>query len=156
MKTFIFTVVLTLLFFTQAFALGSEEHCLALNLYHEARGVSQEDQLAVAHTTLNRVASEHFPDTVCGVITQAKRKDGKIVRHKCQFSWYCDGRSDKPKDAEAWERAKRIADLAVRWYDAGEDLSEGATFYHANWTRPYWVDAFERTVQLDGHTFYKQ
>ena len=48
-----------------------ELHCLAKNVYHEARGESKAGKLAVAHVTLNRVHSDEFPDTVCGVVYQA-------------------------------------------------------------------------------------
>ena len=154
MKIFIVSAVLFFLAFTQAFALGSEEHCLALNVYHEARGQSQEDQLAVAHVTLNRVESERFPDSVCEVVTQAKKQGGKPVRNKCQFSWYCDGKSDKPKNEEAWSHAQWIADLAIRWYESGEDFSAGATHYHANTIEAWWAKHMSQTVRLDGHTFY--
>lgn len=146
-----------LIFFAgSAFAMDKELECMALNIYHEARGVSEEDQMAVAHTTLNRVQSERFPDSVCAVVKQAKKRGGKLVRNKCQFSWYCDGRSDEPRDSEAWQNSIRVAKLAKKWYKIGEDFSEGATFYHANYAKPYWSKIFKRTVVLDGHAFYKQ
>ena len=48
--------------------------CLAVNIYHEDRGESSEGQLAVAFVTLNRVASEAYPNTVCGVVYQGKHR----------------------------------------------------------------------------------
>lgn len=149
------TLVLALALFAGG-ASASEQHCLALNIYHEARGESEEAQLAVAHVTLNRVASSRFPDSVCGVVKQAKRDSaGKIIRHRCQFSWFCDGQSDTPKEAQAWHRAQRLASTAIRWYAVGEDFSLGATHYHADYVRPYWADAFEHVLTLDKHLFYR-
>ena len=63
--------------------------CLALNIYFEARNQPTSGQIAVAEVTLNRVASRNYPNTVCGVVKQSN-KNG------CAFSWYCDGKSDKP------------------------------------------------------------
>ncbi len=75
-------------------------HCLALNVYWEARSGSPEDQRAVAHVTLNRVASPDFPGSVCAVVRQ-----GGEARDRCQFSWRCDGKPDRPENPEAWRKA---------------------------------------------------
>lgn len=137
-------------------ASASEQHCLSLNIYHEARGESEEAQLAVAHVTLNRVASPRFPDSVCDVVKQARRDNsGQLIRHRCQFSWYCDGVSDTPKEPRAWLRAQRLAKTAMQWHSVGKDFSRGALFYHANYVRPYWADAFEHVLTLDKHLFYR-
>ena len=58
-----------------------ELECLALNVYFEARSEPSEGQLAVAYTTLNRVADTQFPDSVCEVVQQG----GEAKLHKCQF-----------------------------------------------------------------------
>ena len=139
-----------------AAANNEQLECMALNIYHEARGVSEEDQMAVAHTTLNRVASSRFPDSVCAVVKQGKKHGGKLVRNKCQFSWYCDGKSDEPKNVEAWQDSIRIARLAKQWYEVGEDFSAGATHYHANTIKAWWAKHMTKTVRLDGHTFYRE
>lgn len=151
----LFTVFF-IFFAGSAFAMDKQLECMALNIYHEARGVSEEDQMAVAHTTLNRVASPRFPDSVCAVVRQGKKRGGKPVLNKCQFSWYCDGKSDKPKNEEAWQDAIRIAKLAKKWYKAGEDFSAGATHYHANTIKAWWASSMQRTAKLDGHTFYRE
>ena len=49
-----------------------ELECMALNIYHEARGERIEGQVAVSQVVLNRKKSNFFPNTVCGVIKQAK------------------------------------------------------------------------------------
>src|SRR5512144_591652 len=81
--------------------------CLALNVYWEARSESAKDQQAVAHVTLNRVASPAYPKTICGVVHQ-RSKIGA-----CQFGWVCDGRSDTPKERTAWQAALENARMAV-------------------------------------------
>ena len=49
-----------------------ETHCLATNIYFEARGESLEGKKAVAFVTLNRVESESFPNDICSVVYQAQ------------------------------------------------------------------------------------
>ena len=49
-----------------------ELECLALNIYHEARGEDINGQVAVSQVVMNRVDSNYFPSTVCDVIKQAK------------------------------------------------------------------------------------
>lgn len=154
------SLVIMLAMFAGGSAAASEQHCLALNIYHEARGESEEAQMAVAHVTLNRVASSRFPDSVCGVVKQARRdKSGAIVRHACQFSWYCDGKSDAIADnileQRAWKRAQRISKTAMAWHNVGEDFSQGALFYHAKYVSPYWADSFSLVTRIDQHLFYR-
>ena len=70
-------------------------HCLALNIYYETKAVSLADAMAVSDVVLNRVNSRHYPNTACTVIKEGKQDaNGNMIRHKCQFSWYCDGKSD--------------------------------------------------------------
>lgn len=134
-----------------------EQHqCLSLNLYHEARGDSELGQKAVALVTLNRVHSDDFPDTVCNVIYQARLdSNGNPRRNQCQFSWYCDGRSDTPRDLNAWQQVQDIAHEVMATYGHEDDFTDGALWYHASYVNPYWASYYERTVRIDTHIFYK-
>ncbi len=129
--------------------------CLALNVYHEARGEPPEGREAVAHVVLNRVEDPRFPDTVCRVILQ-----GGETLHGCQFSWYCDGRPDEPTDSGAWLEAKAVASrvLSVRSpvYGPVLDPTFGALYYHSTSVSPWWTEHFDRTVTIDGHIFYRR
>lgn len=127
-----------------------ELRCLALNIYWEARSEPLEGQLAVAGVTLNRVASPRFPDSICGVVYQG----GWAKRHKCQFSWQCDGLSDTPKEKTAWHAAQQLA----RLYLAGiyTDPTGAALWYHADYVTPYWADSMTETAQIGRHIFYVQ
>lgn len=78
--------------------------CLSLAVYHEARGESKQGQAAVAWVVMNRVNSGKFPSSICGVVRQTK--------NGCQFSWYCDRKSDVPTDKAAYTRSMEVA-LAV-------------------------------------------
>lgn len=142
MKSFLLTILL-LIFPLQASAITEEMRCLALNIYHEARGEEAEGQMAVAHTTLNRVQSSRFPNTICGVVWQHR-----------QFSWTQDGRSDTPRDAEAWRQSVYVAYLSARWHSMGEDFSHGALFYHEQSVNPRWNRSMHEVLQIGAHRFF--
>lgn len=76
----------------------AEINCLALNIYHEARGESAAGQEAVARVTMARRNHPSYPGTVCGVVWQPR-----------QFSWTHDRNSDAAMDREALARALEIA-----------------------------------------------
>jgi len=130
--------------------------CLALNIYHEARDQSYLGQVAVAQVVMNRVEDDRYPDTVCEVVEQGPTyswTEDFPVRHRCQFSWYCDGKSDKPRDKDAWEQARLIS-FGV-YHDKVDDVVEGATHYHATYVHPEWAKTKTKVVQIDDHIFYR-
>ena len=54
---------------------------------------------------LYRVASKHYPGTVCEVIQQGPvHKSGHPVKHRCQFSFWCDGKPETVQDYNAWSK----------------------------------------------------
>ena len=63
---------------------------MALNIFFEARSEPIQGQIAVAEVTLNRVASDDYPNTICEVVLQENSQG-------CQFSWWCDSKSDYAK-----------------------------------------------------------
>ncbi len=128
--------------------LSDDLACLALNVYWEARSESPNGQMAVAKVTLNRVRSDDFPDTVCGVVTQgAERRTG------CQFSWQCDGRDDTPRDQGAWAEARSVALRSL--YADTPDPTDGALFYHATYVTPKWVRLMAPVRRIGRHVFYR-
>lgn len=134
-----------------------EQHeCLAMNIYHEARGDSRLGQRAVGYVTLNRVYDARYPNTICDVIYQAHLDaNGNPRRNQCQFSWFCDGKSDKPRDVAMWEEIEMLAHDVIAEYGLIEDFTEGAVMYHASYVNPYWASSYDRTVRIDTHIFYK-
>jgi len=130
--------------------------CLAKNIYFGARDQPTIGQMAVAEVVLNRVHSPLFPDTVCEVIHEGptyKWKQGFPIKHRCQFSWYCDGKSDTPKDKKAWNRALLIAEEVYYSYGLSINIVDGAIFYHSIDVDPDWNR--EYVVQIEDHIFYK-
>jgi N-acetylmuramoyl-L-alanine amidase len=125
-----------------AFSQKEQVECLAKNVYFEARGESQAGQIAVANVTMNRVSSKHFPNTVCDVVWEPK-----------QFSWTHDGKSDTPGDSAKY---KDIYKLAKKVYNNQViDITEGSTFYHADYVNPSWNQAMDRVTKIGTHIFYK-
>ena len=130
--------------------------CLALNTYHEAKNQSMIGQIAVAEVVMNRVADSRYPNTICEVVKQGPKYKGSDVpvRHRCQFSWYCDGKSDIPKNAKAWKKAQDYAYL-VLYNRIAIDVTEGATHYHATYVKPSWAKTKTRTTRIESHIFYR-
>jgi|TARA_R110000822_G_scaffold61714_9_gene152364 spore germination cell wall hydrolase CwlJ-like protein len=130
--------------------------CMALALYFEARGEPVVGQIAVGHVISNRVADPRYPDTVCEVVMQGPTYSWKPdfpARHRCQFSFYCDGKSDKPKDVEAYSRAVALSRMIIS--GGTNDPSEGATHYHANYVLPSWASSKARVIRINDHVFYR-
>ena len=150
--------------------------CLAENIYFEARAEGIEGKAAVANVTRNRVNSDLFPNTYCEVVQQGPvreswNKPGVYypVKHRCQFSWYCDGKRDIiwanyestgqtiKLNAEAWRQSVEVAiwTLGHGSYTVNDNTG-GATYYYAhNLVYPHWADAFEVTEIIGNHTFMK-
>ena len=127
--------------------------CLAEALYYEARDQGWRGMLAVGTVIQNRVKDPRYPDDACGVVRQGKYRNGKPVKHKCQFSYYCDGKPERPAEKEAWRQAVDIATLLTTTAVEIAGL-EGATHYHASWVQPSWSKGLERRKQIGGHIFY--
>ena len=116
--------------------------CLALNLYHEARNQGSAGLLAVAAVVLNRVKDPN---------------DAKFypIRNRCQFSWWCDGKSDVPKQKKTYKRLLTIAEAIVYNKLPFIDITDGAVFYHADFVTPAWAKTKVKTVEIQDHIFYR-
>jgi spore germination cell wall hydrolase CwlJ-like protein len=163
----------------------SEVMCLAENIYFEARAESFSGKAAVGNVTRNRVNDTRWPDTYCTVVTDGpvreswKTKQHKDLadservyypkKHRCQFSWYCDGKADIiwankeltgqtiEGNARAWREA---VEVAIYILEVGQmriaDNTNGAVFYYAhNLVYPNWAETKELVGVLGNHTFMK-
>ena len=121
-------------------------NCLVQSVYFEAGQEIPEGQRAVAEVILHRTQDPRFPKTVCGVIHDSNPKG-------CQFSWWCDGKSDATPDADRWATSKQaVVDVIEGAYP---DPTNGALFYHARFVRPRWSRKLMRTATIGGHIFYR-
>ena len=121
------------------------QHCVALAMYWEARGEGQRGMLAVGSVVINRVDDDRFPNSVCGVVYQGGETP------PCQFSWWCDGKSDRPTHGTLWTASLSLADelLTAR----PRDPTHGALFFHNTSIRPPWRR--EQTTRIGNHVFYR-
>ncbi len=128
--------------------LAKERKCLAEAIYFEARGEPERGQYAVAQVVMNRVRSQYYPDTVCGVVYQNKH-----LRNRCQFSFACDRIPDRVTNRKSWTLARRIAFEVMQ---EGHSLPEvgGSTHYHATYVRPRWIREMRKEARIGRHLFY--
>ena len=85
--------------------LGEQANCIAVAVYHEARGESLQGQLAVARVIMNRAASGKYPTTWCGTVKQP-----------WQFSFVNPRTGQYPSvngASAAWRKAQAITRLAI-------------------------------------------
>lgn len=132
-------------------------YCLALNVYFEARGEPVEGQYAVADVVLNRVLNADYPNTICEVVKQGQYYNWNPmipIKHKCQFSWYCDGRPDNPVDGKAFKQALTVANVVLNDVEY-EAVVGNALFYHANYVSPSWAEHKEFVDSVGNHLFYQ-
>jgi len=124
---------------------ANSQHCTALAMYWEARGEGRKGMLAVGSVVLNRVEDHRFPDSACDVVYQGGETP------PCQFSWWCDGKSDRPTDATLWSASLELAGelLTARL----EDPTHGALFFHNRSIKPPWRRM--RTTEIGNHVFYR-
>ncbi len=136
-----------------------ERGCLALAIYHEARGEPEAGQRAVATVILNRVKSARYPSSVCDVVYQNAKQ-----LNRCQFSFACDG---KPDDAgngnrivrESWVKANLVAQTAFNRFQSGLSLGKlppSALFYHSLAVNPRWASSMRKVAQIGEHIFYSE
>lgn len=126
-------------------------NCLALNIYHEARGEPEAGQTAVGEVTLNRVRSRYYPNDVCEVVFE-KRWDRLRRRYVGAFSW-TELERKSAVDPGAWKRAWAIAETV--YYRSRDPLVKDALFYHARHIRPSWARKKEQIASIGRHVFYK-
>ena len=122
--------------------------CLAQAIYFEARSEPEPGWEAVADVVINRVRDKRYPQTICRVVFQ-----GEYRRHSCQFSFACDGLSDRAKNAMLWNRALEIAEEKLIARRVPADTAQ-ATHYHADYVKPYWSEKMVRLTKIGRHIFY--
>jgi len=124
---------------------AASQHCMALVMYWEARGEGHLGMVAVGEVVMNRVRSDAFPDTPCDVVYQGGETP------PCQFSWWCDGKSDRPRNQQQWLVAVSTATDVLA--DRTADPTGGALFFHSSAIRRPWQRL--ETARIGGHVFYR-
>jgi len=123
--------------------LDEQANCIAVAVYHEARGETLEGQLAVARVIMNRAVSGRYPASWCGVVKQP-----------WQFSFVRNGRMPSVDEGStAWRNALGITRLAIN--NAVPTFSDDVLWYHANYVAPSWGRRLTRVSQIGAHIFYR-
>jgi hypothetical protein len=123
--------------------LDEQANCIAVAVYHEARGESLEGQLAVARVIMNRAASGRYPTSWCGVVKQP-----------WQFSFVRGGRFPSVDEGSmAWRRALGITRLAIN--NAVDSVPTDCLWYHADYVSPSWGRRLTPVSQIGAHIFYR-
>jgi spore germination cell wall hydrolase CwlJ-like protein len=122
--------------------------CLTQAVYYEAAREPEEGQRGVAQVVLNRMRHPAYPASVCAVVYQgAERRTG------CQFSFTCDGSLARAPMRDYWDRARRVADEALKGHVAAS--VGNATHYHADYVAPYWAPTLTKNAVIGAHIFYR-
>ena len=112
--------------------------CMVATLYHEARGEGVRGMEAVASVVMNRAKQTHR--SVCSIVYERK-----------QFSW-----THVTKDKHIKGNIMDILSITHKALSGMlVDVTDGATFYHATYVKPFWVKHKVLTVQINNHIFYK-
>jgi spore germination cell wall hydrolase CwlJ-like protein len=127
--------------------------CMAEAIYYEARNQSSMGQMAVAIVIRNRMKDPRWPAKACEVVREGHYWNGNPIRDQCQFSYWCDGKPERPAEKKAWERALNIADLIFNNNIEIENLKR-PTHYHTTDVHPSWADNLEPCGQIGDHKFY--
>ena len=133
-------------------AKADEVKCLAKNIFYEAQNQPVYGMLAIADVTLNRVNDPRWPSTVCAVVEQRRWIRKRLI---CQFSWFCDGKSDNPKPEalETFNLCYMLAKVRLEHKDMSI-LPSDVYWYHNDTVQPYWADAYRPYTTIGDHTFY--
>jgi N-acetylmuramoyl-L-alanine amidase len=125
--------------------LNDEANCVAVAVYHEARGESLEGQLAVAKVIMNRARSGKYPTSWCGVVKQP-----------WQFSFVNPRSGYMPsvdQSSASWRKALGVTRLAVA--NAVQTVPEDCLWYHADYVAPSWGRRLTRVEKIGAHIFYR-
>jgi N-acetylmuramoyl-L-alanine amidase len=125
--------------------LTDQANCIAVAVYHEARGESLEGQLAVAKVIMNRAASGKYPTSWCGVVKQPWQFS--FVNPRTGYMPSVDQASD------SWRKALGVTRLAVA--NAVQSVPSECLWYHADYVAPSWGRRLTRVEKIGAHIFYR-
>lgn len=126
-------------------ALTEQEECIAIAVYHEARGEPLDGQLAVAEVIMNRAASGRYPLSWC-----------EVVKQPWQFSFVNPRTGRMPgvkRDSAAWAYAQAITRIAVGNF--ADALPGDVLWYHADYVAPSWGRRLAKVEKIGAHIFYR-
>jgi spore germination cell wall hydrolase CwlJ-like protein len=126
-------------------ALSEQEECVAIAVYHEARGEPLDGQLAVAEVIMNRAASGRYPASWC-----------EVVKQPWQFSFVNPRTGRMPgvnRSSASWAYAQAITRIAVGQF--ADALPGDVLWYHADYVAPSWGRRLAKLQKIGAHIFYR-
>jgi spore germination cell wall hydrolase CwlJ-like protein len=131
-----------------------DKHCLALNLWHEARHEPVEGQVAVAQVTLNRTHHQDFPSDVCGVVYQ-RTTNAQRKTTTCQFTWTCQKLRQPKPDEATWLQVVHLVERFVQGeFKHYQEKYQNSLNYHAYYVNPKWN--LKKLTRIGAHIFYQR
>jgi spore germination cell wall hydrolase CwlJ-like protein len=121
--------------------------CLSRTIYWEAKNEGVAGMEAIANVVMNRLGHKGFPNKICEVVRQGREQGA------CQFSWWCDGRSDDAEEDKPYAIAKEISRKVLN--RQLPDRTGGAMYFHQRKVTPGWSAEYVKTVEIGEHIFYK-
>lgn len=123
--------------------------CMAVAVYHEARGESIKGQRAVASVVLQRtMVPDRWGRTACDVVRPVQFTFMQGDQYGDPTTWtYASIRNPA-----AWETALRVA-LTIT-FQGPDAYLQGADHYHTTQVFPTWRLAMDMTEQVGNHKFY--
>ena len=130
--------------------------CLATAIYFEARGEPTLGQIAVGQVIMTRVYDPRYPDNVCDVVKEGyyySWSPETPIPDMCQFSFWCDGQPETINDPmhisgqKKWHGTLTFLNIV--------DLTEGSTYYHAHYVKPYGVKVYTNSSYQRSHILQK-
>lgn len=137
----IFTLLICLSIGKISYATDNAIDCLTKTVYFEAGNQSIKGKTAVAYVTMNRVFSNGWPSTVCGVVYQAG-----------QYGWTKLNKTIHKN--YTWNISRRIALLVYKEYNRVKDPTNGATYY-CRLTEHLKLHRIKKRTVIGGHIFFK-
>jgi len=118
--------------------LRAQAVCLALGLYHEARGQSANERIAVAQVVFNRMTESG--DSICGTLWAHSGR---------YFQWVKRPVSQiLPHEGAVWASLQHLALALIAHRPA--DITHGATyFYNPKLCAPAWADTGTVTARFE-------
>lgn len=132
-------------------------HCMATNIYHEARGEPYIGQVAVARVVMNRV-QHGFAENPCRVVYQKTTVpdsenplESKTI---CQFSWVCEDDIKTNKASPAYKQALQIANDVLSKNAYNDVIPSSILYFHNTSVNPGWN--YKESMTIGNHVFYSR
>ncbi len=118
---------------------ANDRECLARAMFFESNRSSRDGLVAVGTVVMNRLGSDQYPDTICGVVGQ-----------KNQFA---PGVLSRPMKSEALPDVMAAADAVLKG-ERHPGVREAKFFHQAGLTFPY--KNMHYVLEAGGNAFYEK